>query len=820
MSTIRTRIDSGFESFGRAIYRNRMKTLLFMAVLIAGLLSQLPKLTTDTSNEGYFRTDDPVLVDYHAFKEQFGSEEMIVLAIKPPEVFDLGFLARLRELHEALEKEVPYLDEVTSLINVRNTRGAGDELIVEDLLEKMPDTPEAMATLKERVLASAFYPNLYVSEDGKFATVVVETLAFSPGGAEEDILAGFEEGPGEGTVADVSAKRIPLTPDENMAVVKAVEDVAARFRVYFPISIAGSPVLSDYFNRAITRDVATFMSLAFLTFAVLLLLLFRRFTGVVLPMIVVMFGMLSSLSLMALFNAPMTTVSTILPSFLTAVGVGSSVHVLAVFFRRFQQDGDKEGAVVYALGHSGLPVFMTGVTTAAGLFSFSTAGLVSIADLGVFGGIGVLVILVYTLVLIPALLAIWPLRQHARFSGKRHGLHIDRLLTGIADFSTSHARGVVIVIAVIVAIGASGLASLRFSHNIVAWFPHSSDVRQSIDLIDEELKGSATLEVVIDTGEENGLYDPAVMNGIEALGRSADEYRSDGGVQFAGKTVSVLNVLKETHQALNENRREFHAIPQNRKLIAQELLLFENSGSDDLEKMVDSRFSKARLSIKVLRKDAAAYVAFVDSMERRARELFGDNAAVTVTGTVRLFTQTIHLSLLSMARSYRIAGIVITILMILLLSSFRFGLISMIPNLAPIVVTMGMMGWMDIPLDMSNMLLGTVAIGLAVDDTIHFFHNYRRYYTETRNSREAARLTMLTTGRAMMFTTLVLVTGFWLFMFASLINLIHFGFLIGLTLIIALLADILLAPAIMELLTRTERGRRTIDRWGGDTKSS
>jgi len=820
MSTIRTRIDAGFEAFGRAIYRNRIKTLLVMAIVIAGLLSQLPKLTTDTSNEGYFRADDPVLADYNAFKEQFGREEMVVLAIKPPEVFDLHFLTRLREFHEALEKEVPYLDEVTSLINVRNTRGAGDELIVEDLLAKMPDTPEAMTALKERVLASAFYPNLYISEDGRFTTVLVETLAFSPGGSEEDILAGFEEASGDETATDAPDKRIALTPDENRAVVEAVEKVAARFRVYFPISTAGSPVLSNYFDQAITRDVMTFMSLAFLTFAVLLLVLFRRFTGVVLPMIVVMFGMLSSISLMAVFNAPMTTVSTILPSFLTAVGVGSSVHVLAVFFRRFQQDGNKEGAVVYALGHSGLPVLMTGVTTAAGLFSFSTAGLVPIADLGVFGGIGVLVILVYTLVLVPALLAIWPLRQQARFSGKRHGLHIDRLLTGIADFSTSHARGVVIVIAVIVAVAASGLVSLRFSHNIVTWFPRSSDVRKSIDLIDGELKGSTTLEVVIDTGEEDGLYDPAVMNGIEALGRAAEEYRNDAGTQFAGKTVSVLNVLKETHQALNENRKEFYAVPQNRKLIAQELLLFENSGSDDLEKMVDSRFSKARLSIKVLRDDAAAYVAFVDKIEKRARELFSDGIAITVNGTVRLFTQTIHLSLLSMARSYYTAGIVITLLMILLLSSLRFGLISMIPNLAPIVVTMGMMGWMDIPLDMSNMLLGTVAIGLAVDDTIHFFHNYRRYYTETRNSGETVRLTMLTTGRAMMFTTLVLVTGFWLFMFASLINLIHFGFLIGLTLIIALLADILLAPAIMELITRTERGRRTIDRWGGDKTSS
>ena len=138
----------------------------------------------------------------------------------------------------------------------------------------------------------------------------------------------------------------------------------------------------------------------------------------------------------------------------------------------------------------------------------------------------------------------------------------------------------------------------------------------------------------------------------------------------------------------------------------------------------------------------------------------------------------------------------------------------MVPNLAPIVVTLGVMGWLGITLDMSNMLLGTVAIGLAVDDTIHFFHNFRNYYTRSGNARDAVRETMLSTGRAILFTTLVLVTGFWLFMFASLINLIQFGFLIGITLIVALLADVLLAPAMMELITRSSSGRSILARWG------
>ena len=306
-------------------------------------------------------------------------------------------------------------------------------------------------------------------------------------------------------------------------------------------------------------------------------------------------------------------------------------------------------------------------------------------------------------------------------------------------------------------------------------------------------------------GRENGLYEPAVLLNLEALARFTEQYRNRSGQAFAGKTYSLADVIKETHQALNENRPEFYRLPGERRIIAQELLLFENSGSDDLEVLTDSQFSKARLSVKVLRDDAAAYVQLVRAIEAEAARLFRDRATVTFTGTVRLFTQTIQLSLESMGRSYLLAAGVITLLMLLLLGSVRMGLLSMIPNLGLVVVTMGLMGWVGIPLDMSNILLGAIVIGLAVDDTIHFFHVFRRNYSRTGNAAEAVRRTMLTTGRAILITTQMLVTGFWLFMFSSLNNLIQFGFLIGLTLILALLADLLLAPALLELVTRARR---------------
>lgn len=817
MNTLRQRLESAFETLGHGVYRHRLISLLAILVALGALLSQLPKIQFDTSTEGFFHKDDPAKITYDRFREQFGRDEIIVVAVQPPEVFDKGFLIKLDEFHSELEEEVPYLDQITSLINARNTRGEADRLIVEDLLETIPETPEGMAELKERVLSSPLYPNLFISEDGRFTTLVIETMAFSPEQGEEDLAAGFEDeetkggGAGKGTALK---GRTVLTNEENRQVVRGVERVAARFKgPDFRVFTAGSPVWGNFLMENMPRDMGRFISLAIVSIGIFLLLLFRRFTGVLMPLLVVILSLVSTIALMAMFGVAFTVPTTILPSFLLAVGVGASVHLLSIFFRHFQAHGNKEESLVYALGHSGLPILMTGLTTAAGLFAFATADLAPVAHLGIFGGVGVLLSLVYTLLLVPSLIALLPLRTKLRFGGNTAGKGVDRILRAIAAFSVNRAKTVTAISIGVIALAAAGLPSLQFSHNPVRWIPQHMELRQGLDLIDKELRGSSNMEILVNTGRENGLYEPAVLNGMEKLSAYAYQYPGPNGEAFVGKTNSVVDVLKETNRALNENRSEYYRLPQERELIAQELLLFENSGSDDLEKMVDSQFSQARLTVKMLNADAAAYVGFVKDMEEEANSLLGENSEITVTGILKLFTEIVDNLMWSMVKSYSIALVVITLMMILLMGSYRIGILTMVPNLAPIIITLGMMGWLGIPLDSFTLLIGSIALGLAVDDTIHFFHNFRRYYGQSSDTGLSVQETLLSTGRAMLFTTLVLVTGFWLFMFATLNNVFYFGLLTGTTLILALLSDFFLAPAMLKLIIGTRHGKKICDRW-------
>jgi predicted RND superfamily exporter protein len=224
-----------------------------------------------------------------------------------------------------------------------------------------------------------------------------------------------------------------------------------------------------------------------------------------------------------------------------------------------------------------------------------------------------------------------------------------------------------------------------------------------------------------------------------------------------------------------------------------------------LQDFVDSRFSKARVTIRVPWRDALTYVPFIANIEDLFSSAFQnikvDSTPVTLstTGIMSLFARILSATMHSAAQSYGMAIVVITLMMILLIGNLRMGLIAMTPNISPILITMGIMGWFSIPLDMFTMLVASIAIGLAVDDTIQFVYNFKKYYEETGDVHVAVSHTLHTAGRAMLTTSIVLSIGFFLFMLASMNNVSYLGMLIGLAIVIALLADFILAPALMAL---------------------
>ena len=268
-----------------------------------------------------------------------------------------------------------------------------------------------------------------------------------------------------------------------------------------------------------------------------------------------------------------------------------------------------------------------------------------------------------------------------------------------------------------------------------------------------------------------------------------------------GKIFSINDVLKEINQALNDNDPAFYAIPKTRQALAQMILLFANSGSDDLEGLVDKDFSKARISIKTSWADSLLLEDFIDEVKGIFNQTFGGAEELTLTGENALVAKSMPAALRSMAKSYVIAFVVVTIMMLLLVGDVKTGLVAMFPNLLPIVLVMGFVGLLGIPLNLNTLMIGCIALGLVVDDTMHFMYNFRRHHEKGRDACEAIRRTLLGTGRAIFITSVVLFCVFLTALTASLKTLNQFGLFTAIIIILALLADFVLAPALMLIIS-------------------
>lgn len=790
--SFRERVSGRFETYADWVVDHRFAVLAGALLVVALLAPGIRFLAPDISFETFLSPDDPARVEYDAFRDQFGREDAIVVVARADDVFSAPFLDQLQAFHEdALA--LPHVSEVTSLLNARDTRAEGDTLLVGDLLAGWPLSAEGLEAARTRALANPLYRDSLISADARFTAVRIDLDTYSAE-ASVDALAGFEDGE--------EARPEYLTSAETDAFAAAffelAEDHAERGLEMYG---AGLPVMLYSVGQSMLRDMPRFAAAAFGTIAILLFAFFRRPVGVILPLAVVGLSVLSTLGWMGHWGTPIHLPTQILPSMLLAVGVADAVHLLTIFFREFDGGASREQALRRSLGHSAWPVFLTSLTTAGGMASFVVVDIAPVAALGFYAPIGVFFALFFSLTLLPALLAIVPLRRREPSAGSAS---LGRGLVAAGLFATRHPVKVMAVTGGLCLLAAWGGPRLVVSHNPPEWLPERSPIRTALDVIDENMGGTMTMEVVVRGDGEGALRTPILLQQMATFGDQLEQASTDG--LRARQTISLADVVKEIHRALHGGGAEHEVIPPDPDLIAQELLLFEGSGTDDLEEQVDSTYALGRISVRLPWHDAVRYVDYIDAVEAQARDRLAEAEVVTLVGSLPLVTRTVRSVVYGVLESYGIALVVILCLMMLMLGSARMGLYAMVPNLVPMVLTLGGMGWLGLPFDSFTMMTGGIALGLVVDDTIHFMHNFSRSYARSGDVDAAVEETLLTAGRAIAVTSLALGLGFLVFTLSSMQNLVAFGQVIAFSVGAALLSDILVAPALMALVA--SRGAR------------
>jgi predicted RND superfamily exporter protein len=797
-------IEKQFSWFASLVYTHKYITLLAVLIFTFALAAEIPTLTIDTRDESFFHDDDPVLVDYNMFRDTFGQDDMFIISLRPKEGISREFLFTLYDLHKELEENLPHVDEVNSLVNARVTLSRDNTLTVEELMEKKPTTEDQYQRILGLIDRYPLYEKIYVSRDRSLVSIIVKARAVIEKEQEDD-LAGFDD---DVSVSQVQNREtIYLSNEQNIEIYNAIHSITKAYQDKgIEFYYAGTPAFVAEITKGIEKDLGLMMPLSLLIIIVFLYILFRQVTGVIYPLITVLFSLVATLGVMALFGIPITTVIQILPTFLIVVGVGDSVHILTIFYKNLQQIRDKRKAIVSAVGYAGLPVLMTSITTSCGLFSFVWADVKSVSQLGYVAPIGVMLAFIYTVTLLPALIAIFPVKIKPDKTDDKSSRATD-LLRKIAMVSTHRPVLICCVSAVIIIVSVYGSLKLQFSHNAMTWFPKDFPIRVSSTLLDEINGGTLMLEWLIDTGEDDGIQDPEFLAALDKAALEIPEIQVHGIT--ASKAISITDVLKEINRSLFDDQESAYVVPKTRDLVAQELFLFESTGSDDLTDVTDPGIQTARLSLLAPFTDSILYKDYVAQIKDYLTPLFPDKE-ISLTGHIALFIKITKNFVTSMAKSYLIALVLITLLMILMVGRFRVGLLSMVANVVPIIMIFGVMGYLAIPLDMSTILVGSIVLGLVVDDTIHFLHHFRRAYddadtvqtcpTQAGRVEHAVFETLNTTGRALVITSIVLCGGFFIFTTSFLLCNIRFGILTGSAVIFALVADFFLIPALLALV--------------------
>jgi predicted RND superfamily exporter protein len=372
--------------------------------MIVMLGSHLLQIEINTATEGYLDKDHTELVDFKKFIDQFGrGMQDLCVAVEAPDIFDLKFLNKLKSLHNEIEEKVPLVENTISLINAREIRSESGSLVVGKIFEEWPQTHEELMQLKAFAYKNPLYLNTLFTEDGKFATILIETqgLKNSKDTDEADIFQSFEidQAPLSKEPEKISEKQFTTSSDTSKIVTSVYEITKKYDAPDFKIYISGSRAVNHYVSTALMHDMNLFFGLSIFIVIIILSFMFKRATGVIFPLMVATLSLLSTFGLMVYFKEPLTLPSQILPAFLIAVGVGYVIHILAIFYRHYDEKGNKEEAVAFAYSHSGLAIILTAATTALGLLSFITADLAPVKGFGIFASAGVIFALIYTMIL-------------------------------------------------------------------------------------------------------------------------------------------------------------------------------------------------------------------------------------------------------------------------------------------------------------------------------------------------------------------------------------------------------------------------------------
>ena len=704
--------------------------------------------------------------------------------------------------------------EVLSMANTDDIVGTLEGLDISPLYEETPETPAEINRLRKQVLANELFRNYLYSEDGRHTGIFVE-LATDEDDSEnlyaiyQALERVFEENPGED--------------------------------LHY---IAGFPIIAATLRTVIDRDTKKFFPFVALLAVFFLWLTFRKFIGVAVPMLVVGFSILFTLAIMVIFEVPLNSITSALPVFLISIGVADGIHMFSEYRDNRLEGHPREKAVSLMLEKLALPVTMTSITTAVGFFSLTVSDIIPILTFGIFVAIGTLLAMVLSLVFIPALLMVLPEKEtesavdSATTTATSSGVHqenfMDRLfqkfLEGLTSWVLRNAKIILLGALIISGFSFYGLLQLKVESNLESYFKADAPFVVANKAM-EKMSGSRTINIVIKINEEGEPWkNPENLKLVE------DFQKFLSAEQRVKRTFSLVDLIKRISYAFNENRTDFNRLPQaveileseetfeengqtvkrnvkrevsGRDLVAQYLVLYENSGGDVLSDVIDSEYRNLNLSVNISSNSTTEEEKLLKRIDDYAAQHFPPQFSMTSTGMVPInvatSTEVVSSQILSLSGSL----LAVLLMLVLIFRSFYRGVMGMIPLVFTVLFNFGFMGYFGVNLDIGTALVSSIVIGIGVDYSIHYLSRMFSEIAQGATLQDAIARTVRRSGKAITSNAVTVGFGFLALSVSEFLPLVTLSWMIWLTLNISALATMILLPALAVSLPNALKLRPT-----------
>ncbi len=717
-----------------------------------------PLLRIDASADRLLPEGDASREFYDHIRRMFGSDETLLVGLYGDDVFSAESLRRIDRLTRRLEK-VEGVHHVLSLSNAVNVRGVDDDLVIAPFIDEIPESAGALADLRQQVMGNPIYNGSLVSTDGRGTALLVYFVDVT---SREYMAAGIDE---------------------------RIVSIAEEERGSGEMWVTGGPHIRAETARVLLGEALTIPLGMLAVLGAVLAFTLRTIRGVLVPLVAIVMAVAWTQGIAAAFGYELNAVTSLVPALLTTLGLSYSVHIVS----EYQESGDGAGTddagarVTATLSHVTLPVVLTGLTTAAGFASLALSPLGAVREFGVLSVIGVFCAVGTSLTVAPALLALLPVpqRETTRSSAQRIG-RFDQFVERIALFDIAKRPAIFIAAALILLVSLAGVAQLRIGTQQVSKFRPDAPVRVHFEAVNEHFGGANLFFVVLSTEYPDGFKEPVNLAEIEALQSWLTEQPEIGG------TTSLVDYLKLLNRGFHENVPDQLAIPESKRMISQ-LLFF--GASDELDSFVDSQYQTLSIRVRSNVVDSDAISALVARIETRLEDL-PSHLDASLTGTSIVFTRTLDSIIRGQASSIVLALGIIYVILAAMFVSLRIGFLALIPNALPIAVYFGALGWTGIRLDPATSLIAPMVLGIAVDDTIHYFARFLRDAKRMGHEGRATVSALRSVGRPVTYTSAALVLGFLVLNASELRSNAELGTMAAFALAFAWLTDFTLTPAL------------------------